>query len=479
MKKKFFAILAIFTMLFSICATTFAATVSASKSTMTVVDKSICEINLEDKGKFTKELTKFDADKKEVTLTLTLKNIAKKENITKPVEMFLILDNSNSMTSTYQGKAKKEYVVETATAFVDSIFDYFENAKIGIVSFSSVDTTTGSGLSLGTESDAKLLLNLSDSESTIKNTITNYTDNKGPYTNIEAGLAIAEKNFSASTDTEKYVVLVSDGVPNLCLDTNTTLTYSGVVATKTKNRLVEMKNKGYHIFSVLMGLNESNTPNPSAPTISDGSRHMTYRELAEEIFGTVTNPTSGDFYYIDYNSLSTTVNTDIYNKITYAKDNSLKNIVIKDYFPKDIIDNFNFEYVSSPNVGKVSSKIDTTDNSITWEVELLKEGEVATLSYKLILKDEYNEEIVNKIIPTNTKVDINFKTADGKGNAFSDVSPKVKVTTQKKVEIPADNTTAEDSLPQTGNYLTTSLFVILAAIIVFVIVKLILLKKVK
>lgn len=497
MNKKIFNILLIFTILFSICTTSFAATVSASKTTMSVVDESICEISLEDYGKFTKKLTKFDKDKKEVTLTLTLENIAKKENITKPVELFLILDNSNSMTSTYQNKAKKEYVVETAKSFVDSLFDYFDNAKVGIISFSSVDTTSNDGLSLalGTENDAKLLLNLSNSKDTIKNTITNYANNKGPFTNIEAGLNIAEKNFTSSTESEKYVVLISDGVPNLCLNTETTLAYSGIIATNTKNKLIEMKDKGYHIFSVLMGLNESNIPNPSAPKISDGSRHMTYRELAEEIFGTSSNPTAGDFYYIDYNSLSTTVNTNIYNKITYAKDNSLKNIVIKDYFPKEIIENFNFKYEKSPNIGSVSTSIDTTDNSITWKIEVLKEGEIATLSYNLTLKDEYNEEILNKILPTNSKVDIDFETEDGKGNAFSDVSPKVKLVTEnvevpnepeepvepeetKKPENPKnpenlvvnDDTVAKDPLPQAGIY-NILFLTLICSVVVFIVIR--------
>ena len=273
MNKKILSIFCIFTFLFSLCSSSFAATVSASKTTMSVVDKSICEINLKDKGKFTKELTEFDANKKEATITLTLKNIMEQENLTKPIEMFLVLDNSHSMTSTYEGKEKRQYVAETATSFVNALFDHYENAKIGIVSFSSVNL----GSTLGTENDAKLLLSLSDSKDTVQNTITNYTTTEGPYTNIEAGLAIAEKNFTNNTDSQKYIVLISDGVPNLCLDTNTTLTYSGVVATNTKNKLVELKNKGYNIFPVLMGLSESNVQNPSAPTIADGTRNMTYR----------------------------------------------------------------------------------------------------------------------------------------------------------------------------------------------------------
>lgn len=458
MNKKILSIFCIFTFLFSLCSSSFAATVSASKTTMSVVDKSICEIKLKDMGNFTKELTEFDANKKEVTITLTLKNIMEQENITKPIEMFLVLDNSHSMTSTYEGKEKRQYVAETASAFVNALFDHYENAKIGIVSFSSVD----SGTTLGTENDAKLLLNLSDSKDAVQSTITNYTTTEGPFTNIEAGLSIAEKNFTSSADSQKYIVLISDGVPNLCLDTNTTLTYSGVVASNTKKKLVDLKDKGYNIFSVLMGLAESNTPNPSAPTIADGSRNMTYRELAEEIFGTSSSPSAGEFYYRDYTNLSKTVNTDIFNKITYSKDNTLKNIVVKDYFPKEILENFNFEYVKSPNIGKVSAKVDSSDNSITWEIELLKEGEIATLSYKLTLKDEYNEEIVAKVLPTNTKVDIDFETVDGKGNSNSDVSPKVKLVINE-VKDP-DKTIAKDPIPQTGVY--NVLFIVFASTLI-------------
>ena len=479
MIKKILTIFCLFTLLLSTYGICF-ATVSASKTTITVVDKSICEIKLKDMGDFTKELTSFDANKKEVTITLTLKNIMEQENITKPVEMFLILDNSHSMTTSYNNKEKRQYVAETASAFVDSIFDYFDDAKVGIVSFSSVDV----GSTLGTEDDAKLLLNLSNSKDTVQNTITNYTTTEGPFTNIEAGLTIAEKNFTNNADSQKYIVLISDGVPNLCLDTNTTLKYSGIIAENTKKKLIDLKNKDYNIFSVLMGLTESNTPNPSAPTIADGSRNMTYRELAEEIFGTTSAPTAGNFYYIDYTNLSETVNTDIFNKITYSKDNTLKNIVVKDYFPREILENFNFEYVKSPNIGKVSAEVDSSDNSITWEIELLKEGEIATLSYKLTLKDEYDEEIVNKILPTNIKVDIDFETIDGKGNSNSDVSPKIKLVVND-VEVPdntpeniPDNTVAKDPIPQTG--FNNILFVTLISIIaIFIIIKIKRLSEVK
>ena len=274
MNKKILSIFCMLTFLLSLCSPCFATTVSASKTVMSVVDKSICEIGLKDMGEFTKGLTNFDGHKKEVTITLTLKNIMEQEEATNPIEIFLILDNSHSMTLSYEGKEKRQYVVETASSFVDALFNYYEKTKIGIISFSSVDLDS----TLGTENDAKLLLSLSNSKDAVQNTITNYATTEGPFTNIEAGLTMAEKNFTNNTDSQKYIVLISDGVPNLCLDTDTTLEYSGVVATNTKNKLISLKNKGYNIFSILMGLAESNVPNPSAPTISDGSRNMTDRK---------------------------------------------------------------------------------------------------------------------------------------------------------------------------------------------------------
>ena len=472
MNKKIICIFILFILLSLLTVESFAATVNSSDSTIELFNEKICEINLNDIGKFTKELTNFDKNKKEATLTLTVTNSMKEQTYVKPLEVFLILDSSNSMTKTYENQTKIEYVAQTALSFVENLFNSFTNLKIGIISFSSVDPLVDTSLTLLIESDAKLLLSLSGSKDDIENAINTYTQNKGPYTNIEAGLSIAESNFTDSTDSEKHIVLISDGVPNVSLDTENTLTYSGVNAQNTKNRLLKLQNKGYKISSILMRLDESSVVNPAAPVVEGEDRPMTYGELVEEIFGTVTNPTAGNFYYINYNNLTTTLTEDIYNTIVASMDNTIKNIVIKDYFPKEIIDNFNFEYVKSPNVGEVSQQIDETDNSITWNIELLKENSTATLSYKLSLKDKYDEEIANKLIPLNTKLDIEYETSSGKSNNSSEDFPQVKLSYE-------DKTIAEEKLPQTGNYSPIFLFVVIVLIIGFIITRIKLLNKLK
>lgn len=472
MNKKIICSFILFIILSLICVESLATIVNSSDSTIELFNEKLCEINLNDMGKLTKELTSFDKNKKEAIVTLTVTNSMKEQTYVKPLEVFLILDSSNSMTKAYENQTKIQYVAQTATSFIEDLFGHFTNLKVGLVSFSSIDPLTDTSSTLGTEDDAKLLLPLSNSKDAIENAINTYTQNKGPYTNIEAGLSIAESNFTDNTDSEKHIILISDGVPNVSLDTENTLTYSGVNAQNTKNRLLKLQSKGYKISSILMRLDESSVVNPVAPMVEGENRHMTYGELVEEIFGTVNNPTAGNFYYINYNNLTTTLTENIYNTIVASMDNTIKNIVIKDYFPKEIIDNFNFEYVKSPNVGEVSQQISRTDNSITWNIELLKENSTGTLSYKLSLKDKYDKEIANKLIPINTKLDIEYETVFGKFNNSSEDFPQIKLNYE-------DKTIAEEKLPQTGDYSFMFLILAVICVIAYIITRIKLMNKLK
>lgn len=467
----------------SVFATTSSSnTVSTGVTTLELVEKKLCEISLKDSstndivGKFTKELTDFNSEKKEATLTLTLTNIMKEETIKKPVEVFLVLDDSYSMTKEYNGKSKSDYVAEAANAFTNSLFEHFENLKIGIISFSCAEQSDlqNSTFHDGTLDDAKLLMPLSNSKESIMAKIEEYKSNEyGQHTNIEAGLDLAEKNFSSSTESQKFVILISDGVPNLCLNTDTTLTYSGIIANSTQKKLKDMESKGYNVFSVLTNLADSELTNPMAPILESTGKRMTYGELAEEIFGTQTKPTVGKFFFINFNSLYDTVNKDIYNDILYINSNDLENISIKDYFPNEIVNNFDFEYVNSANIGNATEKIDTTTNSIIWNIEVLHAEEVATLSYKITLRDDYNKDIAFKILPTNEKVDIDYTYNNGVNNDnnstdFSKIRVKYK-----------DTSITPKPIPQTGIYNPTLFYISIAVILAFAMKKLIQIKKIK
>ena len=447
------------------------------KTTLELVENNVCTIDVDDYGRFTKQITEFNEYEKSAILTLTFTNLKNVEETYRDVEIFFVIDNSSSMSEQYNGLTRKQAVIDSANSLTDRLFNSNPNVEIGVVGFSSLDFIAGE--TEGTINDATLKLKPSSSKDAVKGAISDLANLKaGPRTNIEAGLSVAQNNFSDDTNKKRYIILLTDGVPNNATD-GTFATYSGVVASRTKSKIEEIQNSGIEIIAAMINLNSERV---------EPTTQRTYRALAEEIFGTEENPTTSKYFYISDADIQDTIVNDIFSNLVVVTDNTLRNIVIKDYFPQEIIDNFDFEYVASPNIGTVSEKVDTTDNSITWNIELLSEGETATLSYKLKLKEDYNKEIIDKILPTNEKVDITAENNDKDFSETSDVSPTVRVEYEEPVidepnivvnEITppdnevvinkVDNTVANTILPQTGEN-SVELFVAIFSIIAIIVI---------
>ena len=456
--KKLCCSLVLFLLIVTVSFSSFAATKN-EKTTFELVDESVCTINLEEMAKFEKKLSKFDSEKRFATLTLTLTNLKTVEQTQSPVEIFLVIDNSTSMiqNNVNTNTTRKQAVINSANTLVDKLFESNPNAAVGVVSFSSLDSVEGE--TEGTINDAELVLALNNSKTNVKAAIDSIAESKtGPRTNIEAGLEIANQNYTSNEGTKRYIVLLTDGVPNNALD-GSFATYIGDVGARTKTKLEEIEASGIDIVGAMIGLDSEKVETQSGKT---------YKTLAEEVFGTVDNPTTSSYYYVQDTQIEETIAENVYNDLVHVVDNSLKNITVKDYFPQEIIDNFNFEYVASPNIGNVSTKIDTSDNSITWTIEVLKETEVASLSYKLTLKDNFNKEIIDKILPTNKKVDLTATHNETELKQSSNESPKVRIK--------SDDTTAPTVIPQTGD--NSSMFIIAITIISLIaVIRLIYLRK--
>ena len=427
---------------------------AGGNTTLELVENNVCTIEVGDMGRFEKKLTEFNETEKSATLTLTFTNTKTVEEAYKDVEIFFVIDNSTSMTEQYNGITRKQAVINSANSLADKLFESNPNVQIGIVGFSTGDQE-------GTINDAELRLGLTNSKEEVQTAITNLANfQEGPRTNIQAGLTVAQNNFSEGAGKDRYVVLLTDGVPNTTT-TGVTQTYSGEVASQTKFTIEEIQDSGIQIVAAMINLDSEKT---------EPSTQKTYRELAEEVFGTVETPTTSKYFYIPDSEIEDTIVNDIFDSLVIHVDNTLKNIVIKDYFPQEIIDNFDFEYVASPNIGNVSQSVDTSDNSITWNIELLSEGETASLSYKLTLKDDYNKEIIDKVLPTNEKVDITAENNETEFSETSNVSPTVVVRYEEPAQTNIiDNTIADKVIPQTGEN-SIGLFVAIVSIIAIVVI---------
>ena len=410
MKKKISLIL--FTFITLILLITNLSLASYSTVTMTVVEEPICTIELSENSKFEKKLIEKNLNNKEVTLQLQVTN---NETSIKPTgEIMLVLDNSDSMQNeTSTGEIRKDLVFESAQALVSNLLEDNTQLQIGVVSFS-----TNTDMSKeATIEDASIVSSLSSDATELNNAISNIEAN-GPRTDLQAGLLLASQQFSEE-DNNKYMIVLTDGVPNVAIGSNNPY-YSDTTITQTKEQLQTLEADGIQITTMLTGIDdESYVPNGT---------DKNFGEIIEEIFGTPENPTAGNFYYVTDDQIETTITENIYNDLLPV-EKTLTNIVIKDYFPEEIIDNFDFAYVSDANIGEISAEVDTSDNSITWTIPELASGQTATVQYTLKLKEDFDSSIVDKILDTNEKVDITYNDFDGaEQSKTSDVTPKLRLT---------------------------------------------------
>lgn len=434
-----------------------AAFVSSQNASFEIVENNVCTIDITDKAIFEKKIIDYDLEKKELTIGLKVTNNAISP-LNKPSEIVLVIDNSRSMKNTIAtGGIRMEAVIDSAKVLSAELL------KLNTVNLSVISFSTGENR--GTISDAEVRTSLTNSTDVVLNAIDSIYDDfidlievndpnspVGVTTNIEAGITLASNQFTGNCE-NKFIVLLTDGVPNVSLGSDRIL-YSGITAVNTKNALLNIGGKGIQILSMMTGLGDR---------VETAQTNKLYRELAEEVFGSPENPTVGKFYNITDSEIEETISKVILDQLMAPQDEVLTDLDIYDYFPKEIIDNFDFEYVTSPNIGTVSSSIDIQNNKILWHIEKLGYGEIANLSYKLKLKDTINEEISDVILNTNKNVDITTdKVLDANEQKViisSDITPKVKVTLKEpdpeptpepKPEPPKDDTTSPNPIPQTG-----------------------------
>lgn len=447
--KKIFT-LTLFLLIILIATNVFAVT-----TTMEIVEDNICKITLNDYSSLEKKIISSDLTNHQVTLQLEITNDS--EVIIPTGELMLVIDSSDSMDTIVEGTTtRKDLVLDSANKLVESLLKVNSNLKIGVVTFSTGTETDDEGhLITGTEADAQKVCDLTNDLSKLTTSIS-AIEGTGQYTNLDSGLQLAKKSFS-SEDNNKYMIVLTDGLPNLAVGHNDLVSYDGLtnVITQTKTTLKSLSD--INVITMLTGID-----NEEAIFRQEGDNSYTYGQVINEVFGTEENPTIGKFYNISDGEIEQTITNDIYEDLVPITQ-SLKNITVVDYFPQYIVDNFEMTYVEGIDTSNVSAEIDKETNSITWNLAELSAGQSAKIQYNLTLKEEFDETIIDKVLDTNEKVEINYTDFDNtKKTVDSDVTPKIKLTTPTE-----DNTIAKDDLPQTGSPLIVLGFVCLVSLGIF------------
>ena len=455
MKKKI--ALTIFLIIMMMTTSVFATAKSADVK-MEVVEDNVCTIKLNEKANLEKKLVEYDLDKHQVTLQLKVNNAA--EAKIPSGEMMLVIDSSNSMDQKVDDNTtRKELVLNSANKLVESLLKANPTTlKIGVVTFSTSSQKDENGnLIIGTEADAQKVCDFTNNVQTLKSKIS-AIEGTGQYTNLDSGLKLAKSQYT-SEDNNKYMIVLTDGLPNIAIGYNDLTSYNGLtdVITATKATLKSLDN--VDVMTMLTGIDTED-----ATFRMEGENKYTYGQVIQEVFGTESKPTVGKFYKINDNQIEKTITETIYRELLPV-ENALTDIVVKDYFPEYIVNNFEMTYVEGIDTSNVSAKIDTETNSITWNLAKLGANQSAMIQYRLTLKDEFDEKIIGEILNTNDSVEVTYKDFDGSSKTEkSDVTPKIKLT---KIEVPVDNTVAPEPIPKAGSPMVIVGMILVVAVAMF------------
>lgn len=479
-KQKIFNILFVFFLVFFLSSNVLAKEL---KTNLKIIQKESEVKDLKDEKVYlSKSIVDSDLENGEVTIELKLSNTKEDLSLKEDTEIFLVIDNSGSMDyKATDGRTRKSILLDSTRKFVDTILKENSNVKMGVIKFH------GKYATLIQHSAAELVTNLTKDKSAILDGITTIENTacEGG-TNIQDALIKAKKSFSNS-DSKKMIILLTDGLPNedkssYVADKEMIMTNQKYlqILENTKNELMSVNKDGMTTISLMTGINSGDV-NSSGEVISSTEDDIKAIKL---IFGTEENSTVGKFYNCKTMNVEEVVKNDITKDVQSFLGTPIHNVKIVDYFPEEIIENFEFSYVDNPNIGSTSEAIDIDTNTITWDIGNLKVNEAATLRYKLKLTNMQNLAILNKEISTNEKVVLTYSDVDSKNKTITlNDSPKIQlvewIPEQEKKE---DNTIANKVLPSAGItniFIIVTLAILVIIILVFISIKMMHYRKIK
>lgn len=430
---------------------------AANEVTMEIVENNICSIDLAENCLFEKKIVDSNLKNHQVTLQLKITN--NNEVIVPSGELMLVIDSSESMDTVVDGTTtRKDLVLNSANTLVKNLLAANPSSlKIGVVTFSTSSKKNEDGFFItGTEADAQKVCDFTNDFSVLSNKISSI-EGTGQYTNLDSGLQLASKQFTSKAS-HKYMIILTDGLPNIAIGYNDLVSYDGLldVMNQTKSTLTSLND--VDVFTMLTGID-----NEQATFRTNGTDTYTYGQVIQNVFGSETAPTKGKFYKINDSEIENTITNKIYHDLLPI-EKSLENISIIDYIPQYIADNFDISITKDS--AEFSAIISEDNRTITWNIDTLAPGESKFLKFDLILKNTFDESIINKILDTNEKVDVNYSNFDGENEQkTSNVTPKIRLTAVSQPI--ADTTIAQNPIPKAGSPIFTITFIVVLGLAIF------------
>ena len=470
MLKKGFVILISILLIISMCGNVNAAELRTS---LDVIQMASETKYLEDnQGSISKKIVESDPDTGEVTIELKISNTREKEEGQEEFE------NTEIYLMVSENIVLKE---ETITKYlnnieelVSKIFNYNSKTKVGIIGITGtirdtwVDEETGKlvtedgdeGTVYGNVTNAEIVVELTDNLDTIMSGLENMNTSKTSYyTNLQAAIRLANNNYSDNTN--KILISLYDDVPNIAIGVCSQVSASYYmtveeaiashfeeIATYTRNEILKLKTSN---TAFLLLRPEDTRYNSTWYNSTTGEKLLDFdgSPYVQKLYGTIENPTHGKMYNFTDETIDQVITENIYEDVEKIINPDMNETEVVDYFPEEIVDNFDLSYVGDPSHGIISDSIDLENRTISWNIGTLKCDEVATLRYKLKIKDMQNTDLLNKAIATNEKVVLTYK--DMYSNAYTielTSSPIIQLSEIEEEEEPIISPSPEPQPPE-------------------------------
>ena len=484
-------ILYIFVLIFIIVLIFTPVNIASTTTQLSIVKNEADTKYLEnDQGYLDKKIISSNAETGEVTVQLSLNN-KKKEQEGEQVryentEIFIMVPVSIS------NEKKEEYSAYIET-LANKVFDANSKTKIGIIGLegtvrdSELDEDgnlvwgeNDEGDVLGSEDEGEIVVNLTNNISDLTNGILNMNpDNIGYYINLQSAIRLAKNSYSNNIN--KILISLYDNVPSIAIGVKSEVSHGGIfseydtteeavigkhekIVSYTKNEILSLANENID-FILLRPDDTSFDQKWYSTTTGELSLEFDGSPYVQDLYGTLDNPTYGKMYSLNNDSLEKIVTEYIYTDIIETVGTTMESIEVKDYFPQDILNNFDISFSDSTNLDFSTLQ---EEGYITWNIEKLDREQTATIEYTLKIRNINNTQLLNKEIATNERVELTYVDYEGtEKEAILESSPIIKLV---NIELPdnnninintdnkntglVDNTIAPGKIPQTGKTIT-------------------------
>ena len=451
MLKKFWGILITIIFVSSICLNVNAATTKK----LNVIKKASETKYLENNnGYISKTIVDSNATTGEVTVELNVLNTKKEQSsnnkIYENTEIYILV----SENLVFEEEEKRDKYINDISNLISQILEFNEKTKVGIIGMTGtvIDESLDENGKLvigskdeayveGKESDSEIVIKPTNDLNSITNAIKNMNSSKTAYRiNLQAGIRLANKSFSNNSN--KILISLYDGVPNIAIGE-----YSAVIGDNPETAIKEKhENLATYTRNEILSLKDSNVSfillRPDDTSFDEewfeaGTRDKLLdfdgSPYVQKLYGTMDNPTYGKMYEFTEESIDKVITENISKGVKDLIATDISNVKVVDYFPEEIVNNFEFSYSQRPSIGTVSDSIDSQTRTITWDIGTLKGEQIASLRYKLKLKNMNNKDLLNKEIATNEKLILTYN--DDKNESYAvnlTTSPTIKLTEVKK-----------------------------------------------